>query len=180
SKAVGEWIETGPIEGYCGADPVSPEQARAEAWAAVAGGAQALFWFTHTFAKGYWDDFDVSPAMAAAMAATNAELLRYTGIVLGGRDPAVVSAPGDPIKVGLRTAGGRVYLVAVNLSSAPAELADGSWWARLPGLTSQPVEELTTGSTGQASAGRLEDTIPAFGLRIYTWLPPTAVRGRGL
>jgi hypothetical protein len=180
SKAVGEWIETGPIEGYCGPDPVTPEQARAEAWAAVAGGAQALFWFTHTFAKGYWDDFDVSPPMAGAMAATNAELARYTRIVLGRRDPAVVSAVAEPVKVGLRTVGDRVHLIAVNLSDAPAALAGCSWWSKLPGLTNQRVDELTTGWSADATAGRFDDTIPPFALRIYSWPAQRAIGGRGL
>ena len=179
-KAVGEWIETGPIEGYCGLDPVTPEEARAEAWAAVAGGAQALFWFTHTFTKGYWDDFDVSASMGTAMASTNAELAKYSKIVLGRRDARVVSAPDDPVKAGVRTIGGRVYLIAVNLSGATGDLAASSWWSTLPGLTSQGVDELTTGWSGQASGGRFADSIPPFGLRIYSWVPQQVIKGRGL
>jgi hypothetical protein len=184
AKAAGEWIETGPIEGYCGADPVSSPAARAEAWAAVAGGAQALFWFTHTFTKGWWDDFDVSWEMGESIAATNAELQRFSKIILGRRDPGVVSTPDDPIKVGLRTVGGRQYLIAVNLSSEPVDLgqdlAAAAWWPRLPGLTYQGVDELITGWSGTAWAGRFADTIPGYGVRIYGWLPQKLVAGRGL
>ena len=174
SKAVGEWIETGPIEGYCGADPVSPEVARAEAWSSVAGGAQSLFWFTHTFTKGYWDDFDLSPEMATAIAATNAELLRYTKVILAHRMKNVVSAPEDPVKVGLRVFRGRLYLIAVNLSGAPVDLLQDEGQPKLPGLAYQTVDELTTGWAGQASAGRIADTIPAWGVRIYGWWPQAA------
>jgi hypothetical protein len=71
--------------------------ARAEAWAAVAGEAQSLFWFTHTFTKGWWNDFDVS-----------------------------------------------------------WEMGDAAW------------------------AGRFADTIPAFAVRIYGWVPQKIVSGRGL
>jgi hypothetical protein len=184
SKAVGEWIETGPIEGYCGPDPVSSPAARAEAWAAVAGGAQSLFWFTHTFTKGRWDDFDVSWEMGDAIATTNAELERYSKIVLGRRDADIVSTREDSIKVGLRSVGGRSYLIAVNLSGDAVDLgrdvAARAWWPKLPGLTYQGVDELTTGATGTASAGQFADTIPAFGLRIYTWVPRKIVNGRGL
>jgi hypothetical protein len=179
SKAVGEWIETGPIEGYCGADPVSPEVARAEAWASVAGGGQSLFWFTHTFTKGYWDDFDISPEMATAIAATNAELLRYTKIILAHRMKNVVSAPGDPVKVGLRFFRGRLYLVAANLSAAPVDLLQDEGQPRLPGLDYQTVDELTTGRVGQAWAGRIADTVPAWGVRIYGWWPNQAASARG-
>jgi len=187
SRAVGEWIETGPIEGYCGPDPVDPAVARAEAWAAVAGGAQALFWFTHTFTKGYWDDFDVSPAMAATIERTNDELVRFTSIILGRRVAGVVSAPADPIKVGVRIAAGRVFLIAVNLSGAEVELAtDGAaeqWWPKLPRLLAQRVVEHTNGLVTDAGGGRFDDTIPPWGLRIYSWplrppasLPPAAAR----
>jgi hypothetical protein len=180
TKAVGEWIETGPIEGYCGLDPVTPEEARAEAWAAVAGGAQTLFWFTHTFTKGYWDDFDVSPEMAAAMAATDAELVQNTKIALGWRDPNLLSAPEDPVKIGLRSVGGHFYLIAVNLSGQPADLAANSWWSRLPGLSTQGVDELLTGWSTRAAGGRFADTLPPFGVRVYTWLPQKLVSGHGL
>jgi hypothetical protein len=184
AKAAGEWIETGPIEGYCGPDPVSSATARAEAWAAVAGGAQALFWFTHSFTKGYWDDFDVSWEMGETIAITNAELRRYSKIILGTRDAGVVSTPDDPIKVGVRTVGGRAYLIAVNLSGDAVDLdqdvAAAAWWPRLPGLTHQRVDEVTTGWSGTASAGRFADTIPALGLRIYSWVPQRIPSERGL
>jgi hypothetical protein len=174
SKTAGEWIETGAIEGYCGLDPVSPLIARAEAWAAVAGGAQAVYWFTHSFAKGYWDDFDIAPEMAAAITTTNQELKKYSRILLARRSPTVVSATEDPIKVGLRVFKGQPYLIAVNLSDVPVTLsrdalAEG-WWAQLPDLRDQTVAEVTTGRLRKAWAGRVQDTLPAFSLRIYTWL----------
>jgi hypothetical protein len=159
---------------------VTPEEARAEAWASVAGGAQAVFWFTHSFSKGYWDEFDVSAEMGEAIAATNAELAKYSKIVLGHREARVISDPADPVKVGLRATGGIDYLVAVNLSGAPADLAASSWWGSLPGLSSQGVDELTTGWSGQATGGRFSDTIPPFAVRIYNWVPQQSIDGRGL
>jgi hypothetical protein len=107
----------------------------------VAGGAQSLFWFTHTFTKGWWDDFDVSWDMGNAIATANAELQTYSKVILGRRSADVVSAPDDPIKVGLRAAGGRYYLIAVNLSGDAVDLgqdvAAGAWWPRLPGITTR-------------------------------------------
>jgi hypothetical protein len=44
----------------------------------------------------------------------------------------------------------------------------------------QGVDELLTGWSGPASAGRFDDTIPAFGVRIYSWLPQRIVSGQGL
>ena len=92
----------------------------------------------------------------------------------------MISDPADPVKVGLRTTGGIDYLIAVNLSGAPTDLAASSWWGSLPGLTSQGVDELTSGWSGQASGGRFSDTIPPFAVRIYRWLPQQSIDGRGL
>jgi hypothetical protein len=153
-------------------------------WAAVAGGAQSLFWFTHTFTKGRWDDFDVSWEMGDAIATTNAELQRYANVILGRRDADIVSTPEDPIKVGLRSVGDRSYLIAVNLSADTVDLdqdvAAGAWWPKLPGLTDEGVDELTTGWTARAEAGRFADALPAFGVRIYSWIPQKVVNGRAL
>jgi len=55
-----------------------------------------------------------------------------------------------------------------------------AWWPKLPGLTYQGVDELTTGWSGSAWAGRFANTIPGYGVRIYSWLPQKLVAGRGL
>lgn len=171
--AIGEWIETGPIEGYCGADPVSPEQASAEAWAAVAGGAKVIAWFTHSWRNGVENELDLTPAMAAAIAATDAELQRDAPILLAARQPGIDARPDDPIKVGLFLRGGRAYLLAVNVSAAAVSLADdpaaAAWRSQLPGLAGQSVAELTTGRSAAAET-ILDDTLPPFGHRLYTWV----------
>ena len=55
-------------------------------------------------------------------------------------------------------------MIAVNLSAERVDLsqdvAAGAWWPMLPGLTYQGVDELTTGWSGTAWAGRFADTIP--------------------
>jgi hypothetical protein len=50
-------------------------------------------------------------------------------------------------------------------------VAADTWQPALPGLTVQPVTEVTTGTVLAASGGRIADTIPAWGLRIYSWVP---------
>jgi hypothetical protein len=45
-----QWIETGPIRpGYCGGFQMTPAELRAEVWLAIAGGARAIGYFTHTW-----------------------------------------------------------------------------------------------------------------------------------
>jgi hypothetical protein len=110
-------------------------------------------------------------------------LEKYSKIVLAHSDARVISDPGDPVKVGLRTIGPLRYLIAVNLSGTPADLGASSWWTALnalPGLTAQGVSELMTGWTGQVVGGRFADTIPGFGVRIYSWLSQQSIGGRGL
>jgi hypothetical protein len=174
-KAVGEWIETGPIEGYCGPAPVAPTVARAEAWAAVAGGARAIFWFTHSWVRGYEDEFDVAADMGAAIRQTNEELSRLGPILLSARVPEIVSAADDPVKVGLYLVRGRAFLVAVNLSEQTVSLAHDAaareWMSRLPGLHGQRVSELLGGRVLTANTGSFDDTLEPFAPRVYAWTP---------
>jgi hypothetical protein len=178
-KAVGEWIETGPIEGYCGPAPVAPPVARAEAWAAVAGGAKAILWFTHSWTRGYEDEFDVSADMGNAIRTTNEELSRFAPILLSPRAREIGSSADDPVKVGLYRFGGRAFLVAVNLSEKTVTLsldaAASQWMSRLPGLQGQPLSELLSGRVLTAAGnGSFDDTIEPFAPRVYAWTPRTA------
>lgn len=181
-KPVGEWIETGPITGVCGIDPVSPVTARAEAWAAVAGGATSIFWFTHTWAEGSWSQFDVTEEMAASIKNTNEEFEKYSKILLAPQTAGVISTPNDPIKVGVRTFNGRPYLIAVNLSDTEVSLASdyyARWQTRLPGISGQTISEITSGRAVQAKNSKFDDTFQPLDVHIYSWkLQPSRVKAK--
>ena len=157
--------------------PGHAQEARAEAWASVAGGAQAVFWFTHTFSKGYWDDFDVSAEMGAGDGVDRTPSSRsYSTVVLARRNARRVSAPDDPVKVGLRR------------RRRPLLPGRGQPLRRLrrpePGRRRRRVVAAASGAhlagrrraappAGAARPGqaRFADTIPPFAVRIYSWLP---------
>ena len=46
-----QWLETGSLEGACGA-PVTPAAVHAEAWLAIAGGARGIGYFTYGWPDG--------------------------------------------------------------------------------------------------------------------------------
>lgn len=130
-KPTYQWIEVNPLEGNCGANPVSPTTVRTEAWLAIAGGATGLGYFTHAWPGGIgnWKHFDVAPEITSAVARTNNEIQNLTPVLLATQLPSIYSAPGDPIKVGGRRYQGRTYIIAVNATAKTI-----SWSRQLPGF----------------------------------------------
>jgi hypothetical protein len=109
-----QWIETGAMTGECTAVTVTPEIAKAEAWLAVAGGANGIGWFTSGWdpARG-WDRWAISDAMEQQITATNAQLHQLA--------PVLTTPPGDvvlpwngTVAASTRSYGGQLWLIAVN------------------------------------------------------------------
>jgi hypothetical protein len=113
-----QWIEASAIDGTCGADPVSPAALRAEVFLALAGGADGIGYFTHSWATGPWIRFAVSPADRDAMTATDADLQALAPVLMGPDASQLVEAHGG-ILTGVRRAGRHLLLIAVNPSQAP-------------------------------------------------------------
>jgi hypothetical protein len=113
-----QWIEASAIDGSCGADPVSPEALRAEVFLAIAGGANGIGYFTHSWANGPWVRFAVSDALRTAMTATDADLQALATVLQGPDAVGLVHARGG-ILVGARRAGRHLLVVAVNPGGAP-------------------------------------------------------------
>ena len=87
-----QWIETGPIRPtYCGGFTMTPQELIAEVWLAVIGGARGIGYFTHTWSPND-NSFDVSPALQAAMAQTNALLSSVTPGLLERRSRRMPTA----------------------------------------------------------------------------------------
>lgn len=108
-----QWIEASAIDGTCGADPVSPAALRAEVFLALAGGANGIGYFTHSWADGPWVRFAVSDAVRTAMTATDADLQALAGVLQGLAAGRVVSGHGG-ILVGARRSGRHLLVIAVN------------------------------------------------------------------
>jgi hypothetical protein len=117
-KPTFQWIETGPMTGECPSLEVTPAIANAEAWLAVAGGANGIGWFTSGWTASGWNRWDVTDAMAQQIAATDRQLHTLA--------PVLTSPPGDvvvpwdgTVAASTRTSGGALWLIAVNASSRP-------------------------------------------------------------
>jgi hypothetical protein len=107
-----QWIETGPIvPTYCGGFEMQPEELRAEVWLAIAGGARGIGYFTHTWSPEH-STFDVRPPLVDELRRTNAQLRRLSDALLG--DAVAAGSDTGAIKLAARSAGGRVYVFAVN------------------------------------------------------------------
>jgi len=120
-KPTFQWIETGPLEGYClGPDwpQLTPERLAAEVWLAIAAGATGLGFFTHTWHTGMWERFDVAPAIADEITRQNARIATLQPALLAEQVPVRMKAR-SPVKVGARRYGGSLYLVAVNATEQP-------------------------------------------------------------
>ena len=113
-----QWIETGAMTGECPTVTVTPEIVRAEAWLAVAGGANGIGWFTSGWDAAGWDRWLVSDPMRQQIAATDAQLHTLA--------PILTTPPGDivlpwngTVAASTRVYDGRLWLIAVNGSDMP-------------------------------------------------------------
>jgi hypothetical protein len=112
-KPTFQWIETGPMAGECTAIPITPTIANAEAWLAVAGGAVGIGWFTSSWTSGSWNRWDVSAAMLAQIASTDARLHALADVLT--TPPGNVVVPWDgTVAASTRTSGKLLYVIAVN------------------------------------------------------------------
>lgn len=160
-----QWLETGGLEGGCGA-PVTPAAVAAEVWLSIAGGARGLGWFTYAWPDGRAESFHVDPEIADEMARQTARIQHLAPVLLA---PVVRvgSHHGDPVKLGGRTRGGRTYLIAANSVDV------GIAWERgaLPGLMNQRVSVVGEQRTLRADHGILRDRFDPLGVHIYAYVP---------
>lgn len=106
-----QWIEAESTSTqWCTGRGVTPAELRAEVWDAIAGGARAIGYFTHSWRPDY-SQFRVAPAVQAEMRRTDAQIRAWTPAILGAPVPLRVAGPVDAIA---RRAGGRLWLFAVN------------------------------------------------------------------
>lgn len=160
-KPTFQWLETGPLEGFCGSvPPVTPRELRAQAWLAVAGGATGIGWFTHTWTTGSWLRFDLTAPVTAAAARTSARSSALAPVLLA---PQRRARAGRPVYAGAREHGGRVYVIAVNASSLPVTRRVRS--RALGGVAS--VTPLGGGRTIAVEDGSFADEFEALAVRIY-------------
>ena len=101
-----QWLETGSLEGGCGA-PVTPATVGAEAWLAIAGGARGLGWFTYGWPDGEAQSFYVDPTSQRRWAAQTARIQSLAPALLAPATPLAAGPTSRSSWAGAPTAGRR-------------------------------------------------------------------------
>jgi len=153
------FIETGGISGPA----ATPEQVRAQTWAAIVAGATGVTYFVHQFKPSFSDRRLLSdPAMMDSIKATNALIARLAPVLnaptIAGRTRVVSSDAKAPI-----AKDGAIYLFAVNIREFATEATFDVEGA--PARAS--IESMDGDRALSLTGGRFSDSFPPFGVRIY-------------
>jgi hypothetical protein len=169
-KPTFQWIETGSMTGECPTLAVTPAIANAEAWLAIAGGANGIGWFTSAWTDAGWNRWDVSPAMQAQITTVDAQLHALA--------PVLTTPPGDvvvpwngTVAASTRTYDGELWVIAVNGGAQPTTVP-----MRIDGLRGRTLnvvgEQRRLKPTKQVY---LRDGFAPYQVHLYTTAPVTSV-----
>lgn len=156
-----QWIETGPIEpSYCGGFQMTPVQLSAETWLAIVGGARGIGFFTHTWSPSH-DSFDVAPDLQLQIAQMTAAMRALLPGLTGKTIPSISNSGAIHV---LARAGtdGRTYVIAVNATNGPVVAR-----VTVPSLGTRPLARFADPRPARAIQGKIDDTFPPLGIRIY-------------
>jgi hypothetical protein len=155
-----QWIETGPIRvDYCGGFQLTVADLRAEVWLAIAGGARAIGYYTHTWSPDH-KSFDVQPAVAHQMARTNALIAAVQPALVGQTIPSTVNT--TAVKVLARRSGRTTYVIAVNSQRGPIRMQ-----FHVAALREGAARVFGEGRTVSVSKGRVDDGFGPLAVHVY-------------
>jgi len=143
-----------------------PEEVRNEVWQAIAHGATAIGYFTHSWECPDYTQFCLSPAQETELTRTNGQLTALTVPILSPRyEQTVTVTPATTARVDstAKRVGAEVYLFAVNVERSAVDVT-----FTVPGLLAGSSVEVydearTLTSTGEA----FTDTFESLGVHIY-------------
>jgi hypothetical protein len=153
-KPTYQWIESAGMGCPTGPAAVTPATVRAESWLAIAGGAHGLGFFPAT---GSTDVAQAIGGITHEVASLQPALLAPT---------TAASSDNAAVKVGARSLGGALYVVAVNTSYGPSEAT-----ISLPGLGGRPLTVFGEGRTVRASGDTFADAFDGLGVHVYVVAP---------
>jgi hypothetical protein len=158
-----QWIEAASTSSrFCDGPGVTRDQMRAEVWMAIAGGAQAIGYFTHSWSPSY-SQFRVADDVQAEMQRTDRQLRNLAPAILAS--PVPLQLPqGSPIVATARRCGGATYVFAVNTATAATSVRFGLAGARR-------VTVWEEGRTLAGDGGAFQDDFAPLAVHLYV-LPP--------
>jgi len=129
----------------------NPAELRAQAFMAIAHGAQGIVWFAHQFAPRFVEAAPLrEPDTRAALAAVNAEIAGLAPVLGRGRpEPGLRPQAGAGVTVRALAHDGALWLICINDRPAPTRLR-----LRLPGAM-RGVEPATGVRVASDAAGRI-------------------------
>jgi hypothetical protein len=169
-KPTFQWIETSPMTGECPTLSVTPAIANAEAWLAVAGGANGIGWFTSAWDSGGWDRWAVSDAMLAQISAIDAQLHALAPVLTTPPGDVVVPWNGS-VAASTRSYDGQLWLIAVNAGAQPTTVP-----MRVDALRGRALNVVGEHRTLKpVKKVYLRDTFGPYQVHVYTTAPVTTV-----
>ncbi|HUK94499.1 MAG TPA: hypothetical protein VLU96_05520 [Gaiellaceae bacterium] len=161
-KPTYQWIEaTSTSSQWCTGRGVTAAELRAEVWLAIADGARAIGYFTHSW-KPTYSQFRVAPDVQAQIRKVDSEISTLAPALLAAT--AGHSCPRALVCKATTLRGAR-YLLAVNPSRSAVH---GTF--RLVGAR-RSLRIFGARGRVAASHGVFSDTLPALGARIYVSAP---------
>ncbi len=160
-KPTFQWIEVNSIEGLCGEDPVAPDQTNAEVWMSIAGGANGVGYFTHSWKNGQYSRFDITEQMMARLTKTNAQIQKFKPL-LTAPQVGYASAEKEKVKIGARQYESQLYIIAVNSSAE-----DALWNKKNKNFQGMSLGQLGTKRVITAHQGRFRDAFKPYQVKIY-------------
>jgi hypothetical protein len=152
-----QWIESSGMG--CDYPPfsITPETVRAESWLAIAGGARGLGYFPPS----------PTPEVAQAIALVSREIRGLAPALLSPDAPVAAEPAGSPIRVGARSYGGALYVIAVNPTASSLRAT-----ITAPGLEGRSLYVLDENRSVQASGDGFEDDFAPLAVHVYL-APPS-------
>jgi len=156
-----QWIEAASTSSqWCKGRGVQPEELRAEVWMAIANGAKAIGYFTHSWTPSY-SQFRVAPDVQAEMKRTDAEITALAPAILAPSAPLQMRIGDARVDAIARRYAGKTYVFAVNVARTAAGVTFSS--PAFHGSASVYGENRSV----PVSGGRFQDGFGPLAVHVY-------------
>jgi hypothetical protein len=154
-KPTFQWIETTGWRCPAGATAITPAVVRAESWLAIAGGAHGLGFFPAQWA----------PDIGVAIADVARDISKLGPALFSLPLPTAVES-GNLIRVGARSYGGALYVIAVNAGFSATRAT-----IRVSGIAGRVLKVIDEDRQLGATGDTFSDSFPPLGVHLYVVEP---------
>jgi hypothetical protein len=150
------------------------QEIRAEVWMSIIHGSRGLIYFVHQFEPNFVEASVLQDAtLLAGITEINQQIELLSVVIHAPNQPPLlelVSSQGkDSIAATWRTHGGKHYCFVVCMTNRPTELE----FVLGPESSVTRVEMIGESNSLEAQNGKLKDSLPGYGVRLYRWTAST-------